>query len=137
MGFGFPTPPGIPSYPGTPALNAMPGLQYNPVFDGQFAHGLTSNPYDNGLFEDLNTMQSMIYGQTNPPLGFPPGGPIPMQSGFIPPTALPPGGTGGTGGTEGTGGHGSTTGGATGGATGGESATGGHSTPGSTLNQHA
>ena len=95
MGFGFPTPPGIPSYPGTPALNAMPGLQYNPTFDGLFAHGLTTNPYSNALFEDLNTMQTMIYNQNPVPLGFPPLGPIPMQAGFTPPTGMLPTGNAG------------------------------------------
>lgn len=77
-GFGFPQPPGIPPYPGTPQLNGLPGLQYNPVFDGTFSHGLTTNPYDNSLFEDLNTMQSMIYGQGG--LGFPALGGFPQPS---------------------------------------------------------
>jgi hypothetical protein len=74
-GFGFPNPPGIPSYPGTPALNSMPGLQYGPMFDGHNNHGLTSNPYDNSLFEDVNSFQDAIFAQNG--LGYPPfvGGP--------------------------------------------------------------
>ena len=62
--------PGIPSYPGTPQINAMPIMQYNPTFDGLFNHGLTTNPYANSLFEDVNTMQTQIYGSNG--LGYPP-----------------------------------------------------------------
>jgi hypothetical protein len=135
MGFGFPTPPGVPSYPGTPGMNAMPGLQNNPMFDGISAHGLTTSPYDNALFEDLNTMQSMIYNQNMPPLGYPPAGPNPLQGGGMPPMGgsigapiggAPIGTQGSTGGSPT--GHGA--------ASGGQNAQS-PSAPGGNLNKHA
>lgn len=82
---------GVPPYPGTAAVNSNPAFQYNPSFDGFYAHGLTNNPYSNSLFEDVNALQTQIYASnglgypTSGP-GFPPGGPAPTG---------PPPGTGG------------------------------------------
>jgi hypothetical protein len=144
--FMFQTPPGVPPYPGTPDMNANPLLQNNPMHDGLFAHGLTSSPYENALFEDINRMTALTYSQNMPQLGTPPTGPSLFQGNMpmpMPPTGpmpAPTGEQGGHGATGGEGSHGSS------GSEGGHGSTsGGHGSsgeqsnpaPGSTLNQHA
>lgn len=77
----YPPPPGsgIPPYPGPMGIQAA--FPYGPSFDGFNARGLTTNPYTNSLFEDVNFMQGLIYsgrGVGYPPLAtFPPGSPPP------------------------------------------------------------
>jgi|GEM_PF-6893457 len=59
---------GIPPHPGTPAINASPAFQYNPFYNGQYASGLTTDPNLNFEFQDVNNLQSLIYGRNG--LGF-------------------------------------------------------------------
>lgn len=66
---------GIPSYPGPASVQTM--FPYGPSFDGLYNHGLTTNPYLNSLFEDVNATQHQLY--TAGGVGYPP-----MMPGSVP-----------------------------------------------------
>ena len=96
MGFGVPMYPPIPPL-GTPMINMAPQNQYTPRFDGMFAAGTQTVPYDNFLLNDVNMFQQSIYGPNG--LGYAPMmGPMPgMPPMGMPPNTMPPpaGGHGG------------------------------------------
>jgi hypothetical protein len=69
---GYPSAPGfmvpgqqfpiIQQYPGNQFINSSPAFQFNPSFDGRFAHGTQVNPYVNYLFENVNMVQTALFG---------------------------------------------------------------------------
>lgn len=54
--------PLVQPYPGDQLINSSPAFQFNPSFDGKFAHGTQVNPYMNYLFENVNMVQATLFG---------------------------------------------------------------------------
>ena len=84
---GYRQPPGIPPYPGIATINSLDILKYGPGFDGLYDHGLTTNPYINSIFEDVNALQAGLFGQSR--TGFNPL-PAPSPSFALFPNQPPP-----------------------------------------------